>query len=159
MIKMGDKEYEWVLLHFRNGEEIAGMIEVPADLKNDDPFYKRCLAAEIMQPKTEIELTPTEQHHGEEPKTVDRIIELRNPHRVITQVGDGKQIMAVLGLNLGDKIIYPRASEIMYPQFLDDKSPVVIEIRKSSAGLAAPLKDGETKTEGGIILPGAAAKP
>jgi len=148
MIKVGDVAYEWVLLHIRNGEELAGMVEVPTDLHNESNLYKRCLAAEVMQPKIMVA-------NGGDNSVVDRIVELRNPHRVVTQFGDGKQIMAVMPLNLGDKIIVLRASEILYPQFLDDKSPVVIEIRKSSAGLVSPGEEGETRSGGGIIIPGA----
>lgn len=156
MIKVGDVAYEWVLLHIRNGEELAGMVEVPTDLNNEDKFYKRCLAAEVMQPKVDAGTPPTVNQNGVV-READRLIELRNPHRVVTQFGDGKQIMAVMPLNLGDKVIFLRASEILYPQFLDDKSPVVIEIRKSSAGLVSPGKDGESRSGGGIILPGATA--
>lgn len=154
-MKIGDKFYQWVFLHARNGEQFAGLIEVAADLKTDDPHFKRCLAADLLQPKVGVE--PVETKVGEfESAQADRIIELRNPHQVIIQAGQDKQVIACLPLNLGDKLIFLRAGEMMFAQFLDDKSPIVIDIRKAAAGLVDPsIKPGEERTEGGIILPGA----
>jgi hypothetical protein len=159
MITMGDKQYEWVLLHAVNGEQFAGMVEVPADLKQEDKLYKRCLTADLMQSKVDVEVLPSAKHHGVE-KTADRVIELRNPHQVMIQVGQGQQLISVLPLNVGDRLINLRASSILYSQFLDDKSPIILDIRKASAGIVAPGDADEQKSGGGIILPGAAgAKP
>ncbi len=164
-MKIGDKLYQWVFLHARNGEQFAGLVEVPVDLKLDDKFYKRCLAADIMQPKVMEEVTlatagpagDTVQVNKRTETTTDRMIELRNPHQVMIQVGQGKQAVSCLPLNLGDKLIYLRAGEIMFAQFLDDKSPIVLDIRQAVTGLVDPTapKEGEERTEGGIILPGA----
>lgn len=156
-MKMGDKLYQWVFLHARNGEQFAGVVEVPKDLKTDDEFYKRCLAADLLQPKVKHdERTGSEKHHGVEAREVDRIIELRNPHVVSIQIRDGKQQVVCVSLGLGDKLIYLRSGEIMFAQMLDDKSPIVIDIRQATSGIVDPTaKPGEERSEGGIILPGA----
>jgi len=167
-VKIGDKLYQWVFLHARNGEQFAGLVEVPADLNVDDKLFKRCLAADLLQPKVfheEVIQKIANASIGAEPvlirteTTSDRMIELRNPHQVMIQVGQGKQAVSCLPLNLGDKLIYLRAVEIMFAQFLDDKSPIVVEVRKLVTGLFDPTapKENEARSEGGIILPGAPA--
>lgn len=160
-MKIGDKLYQWVFLHARNGEQFAGLVEVPEDLKIDDKQFKRCLAADLLQPKVKhttaikAEGGP-EQVVTEEIGAADRIIELRNPHQVIMQAGGGKQILTCLPLNLGDKLIFLRAGEIMFAQLLDEKSPIVVDIRAAVSGIVDPTaKAGEQRTDGGIILPGA----
>lgn len=169
-MKIGDKLYQWVFLHARNGEQFAGLVEVPKDLKNDDEFYKRCLAADLLQPKIMVEdaapralasghdlLDEVFGPVGKVRREVDRIIELRNPHQVIVQAGHGKQVVACLPLSLGDRMIFLRSGEMMFAQFLDDKSPIVIDIRQATSGIVDPTaaKPGEERTEGGIIIPGA----
>lgn len=141
---------EWVLLHARNGEQFAGLVDVSEDLKDDDKLYKRCVAADIMQPK--VGLVRHAQSSTED--QADNVIELRNPHQVIVQAGDGKQVIACLPMNVGDRIIFLRAGEILYVQFLDEKSPIVVEIRKSAANIVSPGEAGETRTAGGIVIPG-----
>lgn len=170
MTKMGDLCLEWVLLHARNGEHFSGMVEVPADLKETDEYYKRCLAAELLQPKIFIEdkvarVIDSGKGLDTEPvlvrreSTVDRIIELRNPHQVIIQAGQGKQVVSCIALNYGDRLIFLRSAEFMFAQFLDAKSPIVVEITMSTANLVSPGKIGEERTGGGIIIPtGAATK-
>lgn len=155
-MKIGDKLYQWVFLHARNGEQFAGLVEVSADLDVDAKEFKRCLAADLLQPKVTVDTTGTDKMHGEV-REVDRIIELRNPHQVVIQVGQGKQAVSCLALSLGDRLIFLRSGEMMYAQFLDDKSPIVIDIKSALTGIIDPTapKEGEARSEGGIILPGA----
>lgn len=154
-MKIGDKLYQYVLLHIRNGEQFAGLVEVPGDLKTDDEFYKRCLAADLLQPKAYAEPVPKEYEHRMS-GVADRIIELRNPHQVVMPQPNA---IAVISMKVGDLILFLRSVEILFVQFLDDKSPIVIEIRKSSSVLVDPsVKPGEERTGSGIILPGSVAQ-
>lgn len=147
MIKRGEKWYEWVLLHIRNGEQFAGLVEVPKYLTDDAEFYKRDLATYLIKPSTYVD-------GGQD----DRIIELCSPHGVSVQsAGAGKLMISCVPMNLGDLVFFLRAAEVLYVQFLDDKSPIVIEIRKGMANIVTPGSEGEARTGSGIILPGAGA--
>jgi hypothetical protein len=151
-MKLGDKLYQYVLLHIRNGEQFAGLVEVPADLSNEDKNFKKFLAAELMQPKRMHHDTETQK------REIDNLIELRSPNQIVAQNGQGGMAIVCLPLKVGDMLITLRAAEVLYVQMLDEKSPIVIEMRKAVTGLVDPsVKPGEERTEGGIILPGAGA--
>jgi len=154
-IKLGNRLYEYVLLHFRNGENYAGMVEVAEDLQCDSEdsqsmqAYYKAMAADLMQPKvmTDTSLDPADD------RVVDRIIILRNPHQVMFAVGKGQTQIMTIPLSYGNMVIYPRAAEVLFPQFLDDSSPIVKEIRAAQSPIKRPA-DGLATTSGGLVLPG-----
>jgi hypothetical protein len=155
-MKIGDMNYEWVLLHIRNGEQYAGLARVAGDLNKNEAAdgkalqdFMRAMAADLMQPKTEVPQAGTASIE------VDRVIELRNPHDVrITSVGAVNQL-SVIPLDFGIRVIHLRSQEILFTQFLDDASIIVKQIKAALSPIVQPgASSGEGKTAGGIILPG-----
>jgi len=143
-VKIGEASYEWLLLHIRNGEQLMGLVEV---LKSDaDPEGKedqRAMAISILQTKT-----------GQ----CDKIVTVRSPHQIMTSAGPNGMQVAPMPLSLGNKIIFLRTGEILYVQFMDAASPLVRKIMEAITGIVAPGVPGESRTEGGLVIPGG-AKP
>ena len=141
-MKIGQKEAVWVLLNLQERRAGCRAGLPPGELRSGQRLQEP-LAAELMQTKA-----------------VDRdlLVEVLNPHQVIMSFERGQRALFCTPLDLGDRVIFARAGEIMYPQFLDEKSPIVVEIRKGMSGIVAPGDGGESHTAGGIILPGAGTK-
>jgi len=152
-MKIGDRELSWVLLHFRNGEMIAGLIEGPKDITPDDKHYKKSMAADLMQSRVYVH---SEARGDEQDAYADHLVEVLNPHQVLMSFQGGQRGLVCSPLDLGDRVVHVRAGEILYPQFMDDKSPVVVEIRKGMSGIVAP--GDEARTAGGLIIPGSGTK-
>ena len=150
-IKLGEKLFEWVLLHIRNGEQYAGMVEVAEDLRKDADDsskmqeYYQAMAADLMQPKVNVEAIPIQE--------ADRIITLRNPHQVMIAVGPSGRQIANVPLDYGTRTLYLRSGEVLFAQFLDDASPIVKEIKAAQSPIKRPA-DGLSTTPGGLVLPG-----
>jgi hypothetical protein len=127
--KIGGKNYEWLLLHIRNGEQVVGLFEVPSELKEDDKDYFQLLASGLM--------TTT-------------ITAVRNPHQLMPNGSGGIVVMA---MSAGNKVIFLRSGEVLFTQPLDQASPIVKEIKSTQSPIRRPT-DGLSTTPGGLVLPG-----
>ena len=143
-VKVGDLNMEWALLHIRNGEQLLGLVEVPPQHKEDNPDYFENMAESIMRGKLTMSDT-------------DNIVPLRNPHQIMTSAGPQGMQVSPMPLSLGNKIIFLRAGEILYVQFMDQASPLLKKIMQAMSGIVVPETPGESRTGGGLILPGSKA--